>query len=102
MADRSSILSFRGQMALPVAAGGGDRDRTFAGFYQRAAERVEQPLLQCAAGEELGRGCQGNRDLFPFGHILQRAVGLPALSQSRAADPLADLDDQPLSRPMAV
>src|SRR5260370_36611511 len=98
MADRSSILSFRGQMAWPVPAGGGDRDRAFAGFDQRAAERVEQPFLQCATGEELGRLRQGNRRLLPFGDVLHRAVGLPALSQSMAAEPLADLDDPPLYR----
>ena len=72
------------------------------GRDQRSAEPVEQPLLQCAAGEELGRLRQGNRHLLHPGHVLHRACGVPALSQSVASDPLAALDDQPLSGRMAA
>ena len=68
-----------------------------------SAQPVEQPLLQRAAGEELGRLRPGNRRLYaswrPFCVVL---VGLPALSQPVAADPLAALDDHHISRRVAA
>ena len=68
-------------------------DRACAGRDRRPAKPVEQPLLQRASGEELGRLRQRDRLLLRAGDLLHRACGLPALSQSMAADPLAALDD---------
>ena len=62
----------------------------------------QQPLLQRAAGIQLGRLRQGDRRLLRAGDVLHRACRLPALSQSMAADPLAALADQALSRRMAA
>ncbi len=102
MEDRCTVFPFRGQMGRPRAARGGDRDRTLAGRNRCSVQPVAEPLLQCAAGEELGQFRQGNGYLYSPGVLRHRACSLPALSQSMAANPLAALDDHQISRRMAA
>src|ERR1700692_4219279 len=87
MADRCPLFSIRRQIGRPRTARGGDYDRTFAGRDRRSPQPVEQPLLQRAPGEGLGRLRQGNRHLLAACRLLYRARGLSALSQSMASDP---------------
>ena len=74
-----------------------DRDRTGDRRHQRADQPMEQPLLQRAAGPQLGRVRQRAAVLLRARRRLHRARGLSALSQPVAPDPLAALDDQPIS-----
>ena len=69
--------------------------------HQRAAEPVEQPLLQRAAGPQLGRLRQRAAVLLHPRRRLYLARGLSALPQPVAPDPLAAMDDQSLSRKLA-
>src|SRR6476469_9084023 len=101
MADRRSLLPFRGQIRWPPVARSGDFDRTFAGLDQRASEPVEQPVLQRASREELGWVRYRGRYLFSAGDLLHRAFRLSALPQPVASDPLAPLDDFDLFGRMA-
>src|SRR4029077_7254935 len=102
MADRCSLFPLGRQICRPPALGVGNRDRTAGGRDQRPLEPVEQPLFYCAAGEELGQLCQGDRYLLHPGLLLHRTRFLPTLSQPMPSDPLAELVDAPLPRPMAA
>ena len=85
-------------MAGPPVAGGGDRHRTVDRRHHGADQRVERPLLQCAAGSKLERLRLPARLFLRAGDDLHSARGLSALSQSMAADPLAALADLALPR----
>ena len=70
------------------------RDRAVAGRASRAAQPMERPLLQRAAGPQLGRFVSELMFFCVLAGSLHRARRLSALSQSVAADPLAALDDR--------
>src|SRR4029079_5047888 len=98
LADRLALLPLRGPGGGPWRARGGDRNRAWARCDRRVDQPVEQPLLQRAAGQELGHLRVGVRRLHRAGELLRRPVGVPALFEPVVADPLAQLDDHALSR----
>src|SRR5271166_5527635 len=88
-------------MAGTSPARGGYRDRTVDRGDHGDFKPVVQSLLQHVAKLRLGRLRQRHSVLLRARRNLYRARGLPELSQSLAADPLAALDDADLFAPMA-
>src|SRR5450755_3768016 len=102
MADRRPLFPLRRQMGRPGTSGRRDRHRAGERLPHGAVQPLEQRVLQRAAGEESGRLHLPDRLFLRSRHLLGRAQGLSDLPQSMAADPLAALDDRPLSRRMAA
>src|SRR4029078_4012516 len=83
------------------STGSRDRHRVGDRRNQRAAQFVEQQLLQRAAGQKLGRVRFSPRILLRPCNGLHFPCGLSALPQPVAPDPLAPLAHADLSREMA-
>src|SRR5712691_1239455 len=93
LAACSSVFLFRGPLGWPRSIGHGHRHRALGRGHQRHAQSVVQPLLQRAAGAQLGQLRFGAVVLLCPGRGLRRAGGVSTLPQSMAADPVAALDD---------
>ena len=89
-------------MGRPRSSRGGDINRTGDRVPDRSVQQMEQCFLQRASGAQPGGLHLSDRLFLRSRRLLDRAEGLPALPQPVASDPLAELDDEPLSRRLAA
>ena len=102
VAHRCALLSLGRQVARADTASCGDHHRTGDCRHHGADQSVEQPLLQRAAGAQLGQLRLRTRLFLGACSDLYRACGLSTLPEPVAADPLAQMADAALSRRLAA
>ena len=101
LAPGRSLFSLRGPLGGPAPARRGGRHPALARRHPGHSEPMVQSLLQHAAGSQFQRLRQRGVVFLRAGRDLYGAAGLPELSESVAANPLAALDDPDLSAAMA-
>ncbi len=96
-----SLFPLRGSLARPHPSRRGDRHRIVDRRHQCDPELLVQWILHRAAEPRLGRLRPLHPGVLRAGRDLHGGPGVPKLSQSLAADPLAALHDADLSAAMA-